>query len=120
MNVHLDFSIFLLDGSAFGKTAYDASLASLPKQGDILRIADLVSQSPHSPPDRDALTFAESELGKLRVTGLTTLPADSAGSRYLAEIDDVVLDSRQAAIRLMSILDSLDFDCDVWVDKSNP
>ncbi len=120
MNIHLDFSIFLLDGAAFGKAACNAFLPGEPKQGDILLLAELVPQATRQALKPEALTFAESKLGKLRVSSVRVLSSDSSGSRMLVETDDVVLDTREGATRLVNVLDSLGFDCDVWAEVKKP
>jgi hypothetical protein len=114
MHVHLDFSIFLLDGFAFGKAAYDSTFTTLPRQGDSLSLLDLAPQFPVRDVDKEAFMFADSVVGRLAVINSIPFPADSSGSRFLVEIDDVVLDSPATAHRLISLLESLGFDCDVW------
>lgn len=114
MDTHLDFSIFLLDGAAFGKASYDTSLARMPKRGDVLLLSELLPQMVKATIPSDELGFAEANIGKLSVIGVTTLASGSSGASLLVEIDDIVLDSREAADRLLTILEAVGFDCDVW------
>jgi hypothetical protein len=120
MDAHLDFSIFLIDGSAFGKATYDTSLPHAPSKGDTLLLSDLLARATQQAMDREALAFVESKLGKLSVCDVSALPADSSGPRILVEIGDVVLDSRETAGALVRYLDSFGFDCDVWGTARKP
>lgn len=114
MDMQLDFSVFLSDGSAFGKASYDISLGRMLKVGEVFPLSELLSQSVKSALPSDDIHFAEAELGKLSVAGVTSLSSASAGTSLLVEIEDIVIGSREIATRLLDILTAVGFDCDVW------
>lgn len=98
MRVTLDFSIFILDGAAFGMATHQLDLARMPGIGEQIPWPGVEL------PDVDVLE------GYPLV--VDALPASAHGMIAMAR--DVVVASIADAWRLVSILENAGVFCDVW------
>lgn len=100
MQAHFFFSVFLEDGSAFGKADIDTQTAGVPRVGDSIDLLKLSTKGEIAqfPPPRI-----------LRVVKI-----QERDGYWGIELADVVLGSKSAAASLLNALQSIGFDCDTW------
>ena len=100
MQAHFFFSVFLDDGSAFGKADIDTPTSVIPQVGDsidLLKLATKGEAAIFSLPNDPRVTKIQERDGYLGV-----------------ELTDVVLDSKSAATSFLRVLQAVGFDCDTW------
>lgn len=100
MQAHFFFSVFLDDGSAYGKADIDIQTSAVPSVGDSIDLSKLSGGG-------DTAKLPSSK--DLQVRNIQERDG------YMGvELADVVLGSKSEAASFLYALKSIGFDCDTW------